>query len=297
MGSGKKTTKSTQTYKPPAWVESRAQQAASLASGYAAKPYQRYTGDRVAGLAENQRGAIDLAGRSVGTGQEDLGAARSALEGVEQFTDADMEAYMNPFIKGALDPTAREIRQEGSRREQDLAGSLTSRGAFSGSRAILAQREQAELTQQGISDLYGQGYAQAFDRGSALWQQDQQNKMQQSRQFMELAGMGSDLVNADMERLMETGELDRYVDQSMKDFDYQQFIEERDWSGRQAAYLTDVLRGLKGSYTETQKGKTESKESGNVAGQILGAAATIAGAYFSGGATLAGGAAASKAGG
>ena len=215
-----------------------------------------------------------------------MGSARGALQGVQDFSQFDSATYMNPYIKAALDPTAREVREQGTRNRNDLLGRMDAAGAY-GSRAALSLREQDELTQQGISDVYGRGYAEAFDRGSALWSADQDRKMQKSQQFMQLAGLGSDLVDKDIGRLMSTGAVQRSVDQSMKDFDYQQFTEGRDWGGKQAAYLTDVLRGLKGSYTETQLTKETQKSSGNVLGQVLGTAATIAGAYFTGGASLA----------
>lgn len=283
MGGGKKTSKTTSTYTPPSWIESSAQTAAGMATSYAQKPYQAYSGQRVAPLAAGEQAGVDLALSSQGAYQPDLDAARSGLEGVEKFTDADMDAYMNPYIKGALDPAAREMREEGARRENQLAGQQSSQGAFSGSRARLAMRDQQELTQQGLGDLYGRGYAQAFDTGAALWSADQDRAIQVSGEYMRLAGLGSDLVSKDIHNLMTTGETARYVDQLGKDFDYQQFIEGRDWEGKNAAYLTDVLRGLKGSYSETQTAKTTETEEGNVLGQVLGIAGAVVGFIYGGG--------------
>jgi hypothetical protein len=295
MGSGKKTTSQTQKYTPPSWIENSAQTAAGLATDYAKTPYQPYTGGRVAGLTGGQEEAINLARQKTGAYEGDLSSARGALDEMQDFTEADMGAYMNPYIESALNPAARELREEGLRRRNDRLGQMDTAGAY-GSRAALALREEDEMTNEGLSDLYDRGYSQAFDRGSDLWQADQNRKLQQSGKYMELAGLGSDLVSKDVQRLMETGEVERQVNQQMKDFDYQQFIEGRDWGGRQAAYLTDVLRGLKGSYEETQTSKTTTKEKGNVLGQVLGIATTVAAAYFSGGASLAVQGAASAAG-
>lgn len=283
MGGGKKTSKTTSTYTPPSWIESSAQTAAGMATSYAQKPYQAYTGERVAGLSANEQQGVGLAASSAGEWRGDMESARAGLDSVEKFTDADMEAYMNPYIKGALDPAAREIGEYGAKQENQLAGQQSSMGAFSGSRARLAMRDQQELTQQGISDLYGKGYAQAFDTGAALWSADQDRAIQQSSEYMRMAGLGSDLVSKDIHNLMTTGETARYVEQLGKDFDYQQFIEERDWEGKNAAYLTDVLRGLKGSYSETQTAKTEETEEGNVLGQVLGIAGAVVGFIYGGG--------------
>lgn len=288
MGGGKKTSsKSKSVYKPAEFIQSGARQAASLASDYANQAYTPYTGQRVAGLSENQQLGIDLAKNSVGQFQGDVDSARSALDGIQDFSQFDAETYMNPYIESALNPAARELREEGLRRRNAQAGKMSSQGAFSGSRAALAMREEDEMTNQGLSDLYDRGYSQAFDRGTALWSGDQDRALQKSQGYLSVAGMGSDLVNQDFNRLMESGDTQRFVDQSMKDFDYQQFIEERDWGGKQAAYLTDVLRGLKGSYEETTTSRSSSKESGSAMGQVLGAATTVAAAYFTGGAGLA----------
>ncbi len=287
MSSGKKTTRQKSTYTPPSWIESRAQQAASLASNYAAQPYTPYTGNRVAALTENERMGIDAAREGVGAYRPDLESARGALEGMTSFTEADIGSYMNPYIEQALNPAARELREDIERRTQDKRGRLASAGAF-GSRAALDVAESERAGLESLSDLYSTGYARAFDNATSLWQADQDRAITQSRAFMDLAGVGSDLLGEDVNRLMRTGDVQRRVDQAMADFDYQQFVEGRDWGGRQASMLTDVLRGLKGSYTETTKSKTTQKEKGNALGQVLGAAATVAGAYFTGGGSLAG---------
>lgn len=279
MGGGNKQKTSTQTYKPASWIESSARQANQMASQYARQPWREYGGERVAALSENEQMGVDVAKAGTGSYKPDLASARSSLEGVETFDQFDADAYMNPYIKGALDPAARELGERGAQRRNELEGQLTSKGAFSGSRAALAVRDQDELTQQGISDLYGTGYADAFDKGAALWSDDQNRRITQAGSFMELAGMGSDLLSADTTRLMMTGETQRNVDQAMKDFDYGQFVEQRDWGGRQAAYMADMLRSLKGSYTETQTGVTEGGGE-NQMGEIIGGIASAVGAYF-----------------
>ena len=284
MGSGKKKTKSYQKYSPAPWIESGARSALGMAQRYADQPYQPYTGERVAGPSENQQAAFSLAEQQTGAYQPSMERAGSALEGVSTNfgEDFDYQSYMNPFIKGALDPAAREVREDAARRRQDMLGQMQSAGAY-GSRAALALRESDEAAFQEVGDLYSQGYAAAFDRGSALWQADQDRKIGQAQGFMQHAGLSSDLLGADFQRLMESGEVQRDIEQQMKDFDYQQFIEARDWEGRNAAFLTDVLRGLKGSYTEEQFGKTTTKTKGGVLGQVLGAGASAVGSYFLGG--------------
>jgi len=283
MGSGKKKQTTTQTYTPPSWVSSTAQQAAGLASAYASKPYQRYSGDRVAALSGNEQAGIDLARSASGNYQADLDKGRTALDSVSTnfAEDFDAQAYMNPYIKGALDPAAREIREDAQRRRQGILGSMDASGAY-GSRSALALAEADEKAFQSIGDHYAQGYSQAFDRGTALWQADQNRKITQAGSYMQMAGVQSQATDADVMRLMNTGAAQRQVEQTMKDFDYQQFVEQRDWGGKQAAYLTEVLRGLKGSYDEKQVSETVDQQSGGAFGKILGIAGTVVGAIYGG---------------
>jgi hypothetical protein len=285
MGSGG-SKKTTQKYTPATYIEEGAQQSAALAKQYAAQPWQAYNRDRVAGLSTNEQAGIDLAGASVGAGQKDLTSARGALNTASgTFNNADIQSYMNPYIKGALDPAAREMRINAAQRQAEVTGQQASVGALSGSRAVLQQSEANKNADQSLSDLYATGYANAFDKGAALWESDQNRQIQVANGFMQAAGMGQEFINQDYKRLMDSGEVQRSVDQLKKDFDYSQFIEKRDWGGRQALYLADTLRTLKGSFGETTTSKT--KEKGDMVGQVIGAVATVAAAYFTGGAALA----------
>lgn len=264
---------------PATYIEEGAQQSAALAKQYAAQPWQAYNRDRVAGLSTNEQAGIDLAGASVGAGQKDLTSARGALNTASgTFNNADIQSYMNPYIKGALDPAAREMRINAAQRQAEVTGQQASVGALSGSRAVLQQSEANKNADQSLSDLYATGYANAFDKGSALWAADQDRQIQVANGFMQAAGMGQEFINQDYKRLMDSGEVQRSVEQLRKDFDYSQFIEKRDWGGRQALYLADTLRTLKGSFGETTTSKT--KEKGDMVGQVIGAVATVASAYF-----------------
>jgi len=270
-------TKQTSTYKPPSWVEDASKSALAKATEYSNKPYEDYsTASRFAPLTGNENQAYDRAAAGDPNIQGDMAASRAAIQqGQRRFTEADMGAYMNPYIKGALDPAARELEKRIASSRNDLASSQSSRGAFSGSRAVLADREMAAAGDQQMSDLWGKGYANAFESASDKWYKDQQNQFTASDHFMRSAGLGSDLIDADTRRLMGTGQIKRSVEQSMKDFDYGKFIENRDWGVKQASVMIDALRGIKGSYTEQNVTKSVSNPSG--LSTVLGAVSTIAG--------------------
>ncbi len=277
MGSKKKTT--TQTYKPPSWVEGASRQAIGIGQRIAGQEYEAYGGERVAGLSDNERQGLDMASRTAGEGQSYMRqGADYAARGAMQFADADMSTYMNPYIKQALDPAAREIREEGARGATALDDRYTSMSAFGGSRAALMQSENREKTLQGISDLYGKGYAAAYESAVGIWGDERARDMQAAGRFQSIGMSITQANTTDISTLMTTGATDRGIQQAMKDFDYSQFIENRDWDFRALGALIAALEGTKGSYGTEQT--TESKESGGEFAQALGLAATLIGAFY-----------------
>jgi hypothetical protein len=290
MGGSKKK-KTTQTYKPAGYVEGASQQAIGLGRQLGSQKYEAYGGQRVAGLSENEQMGMemarDLAGISTPYYQEAAGLAR---RGSQQFSQADMSQYMNPYIKQALDPAAREIRQEGQREAMALDSRAASMNAFGGSRAALMRAENRERTLQQVSDLYGKGYAQAYESAVNIWGDERARDLQAAGRIQDLGTAFQTAGQQDISTLMATGATDRLIQQAMLDFDYKQFIEERDWGFRQLGGLISALEGTKGSTTTTQT--TKSKESGGGLAQAIGVGAALVGAFFTGGASLALGAAA-----
>jgi hypothetical protein len=279
MGSKKK--KTTQTYTPPSWVEGGARQAVGIGQRIASQGHTEYGGERTAGLSSNEQRGINMAASTAGAAQPyyQQGAAL-AERGTQQFEDADMSTYMNPYIKNALDPAAREIREEGARGAMALDARSSSMDAFGGSRAALMRSENREKTIQGVSDLYGKGMADAYKHGVSIWGDERSRDMMASGRFMELGNAVTNANRTDIASLMATGATDRSIQQAMADFDYQQFTEERDWDFRALGGLIGALEGTKGSYSTTQT--TESKESGGELAQALGIAATLVGAFYGG---------------
>jgi len=276
MGSKKKKTE--QTYTPPSWVSGTAQRASGVANRIASQQYTPYTGERVAGLSQNEQMGMEMA-RETGAGQQYYDQSAALAErGSQQFADADMSTYMNPYIKNALDPAAREIREQGALEKMQLDARATSMDAFGGSRAALMRQGNQEKTLQGISDLYGKGYAQAYESAVGIWGGERARDMQASGRFQDLGTSVNRARETDIATLMTTGATDRGIQQSMKDFDYQQFIENRDWDFRSLGALIASLEGTKGSY-ETKQTSTETTSGGEL-GQAIGLAATLIGTFY-----------------
>ena len=278
MSSG---TKTTTTDAIPEWLETGSQRAVELATGIADRPYTAYEGQRIADISEGERVAGERALEFGQDYQSDLERSRELTEqGVQAFTDADMEGYMSPYISGALDPTARELREEIARQQQGIKGAAGMVGAFGGARQAITEAEGRRGGLEAMSDLYGRGYQQAFESAREQFNRDRDVFARGAEQFRATGQAGQQMLGQDIQNLMTTGGLKRQLEQAGLDFDYGQFIEARDWDVTNLGPLLDALGTV--PYTKTRT----VKEKKGALGTILGVAATVAGAYFTGGASL-----------
>lgn len=276
MGKRKKETTTTET-KIPSWLEAGSRQAVQMGQRIATRPYESYQGEAISPLSGNEQQAYNLAGEGVGAWQGDIDASREQLEGIKSFKDADMDAYMNPFIKQALDPVVRERNLRFEKERSAMRGGASMRGAFGGSRQAIMESELSRGAEQGISDIYATGYKQAFDTGQQAFQQDQNRRLMASGAYRGLAGAGAQLRAGDIDQLTRTGGMERDVRQRQALFDYGQFIEERDWDVNNLQSLLDAISrspyGTTGTQTSTTSG------GGSPLGMIAGLAAVAAGVY------------------
>lgn len=282
---GKKNSTTTQTYTPPADVQFASSQAIALGRRIGSQQYEAYGGERVAGLSDNEQQGLKMASDTAGAAQPYYQRAGALTDrGTQQFENADMSKYMSPYIENALDPAAREIREEGARSANALDSRSASMDAFGGSRAALMRSENTEKTIQGVSDLYGEGYARAYESAVGIWGEERARDLLAAGRLQDLGTAVSNANSTDISTLMATGATDRGIQQNMLNFDYQQFVEDRDWDFRNLGGLIAALEGTKGSYT-TQTVNASSSSGGGVA-QAIGVAAVLIGAFYTGGATL-----------
>ena len=224
----------------------------------------------------NEQRAYEMAGEGVGAYQPDLDRARELTErGAMSFLDADIDAYMNPYVKGALDPAAREIREETARQVGQRGQEAGMAGAFGGARQAIAESETRRGGTEALSDLYQKGYERAFESASAKFSEDRNVAARGAEQFRALSAQTQQQMTQDIQNLMSTGGLQRSLKQAGLDFDYQQFIEARDWDITNLQPLLAALGTVPYGTTTTATSKTSGL--GNAIGVAAGAAGAVMG--------------------
>jgi len=181
------------------------------------KPYETYTGSRLAGFTPGQTtqqaetlgmatpGQFAPATAGLGTGTTlGLGAG---LQGLNQafaynpnntpvFGQSAANYYMNPYQQSVTDTALREARQQGDiQRQQGALGSI-GRGTFGGARQALIQAEQGRNLNRQLSDIQAQGSQQGYLNAQQQFNADTQ-RQQQGQQYA--AGLGQQIGMAGLQ--------------------------------------------------------------------------------------------------
>ena len=242
------------------------------ASGVMDQEYQKYEGDRFAGPAQDtitaQQAVRDMQGQGQGaftsagqTAQNLQGANIDPITGQSFLTGQGVDQYMSPHTQNVIGGMRDNAMRTMQMQRNQLGADAQMAGAGMGSRSaiekgVMAGEVQRTLGQQVAGALEG-SYAQAAKMKQADMDREQQrqryNQLSQTEEGrLQLAGADARLRATDAGRqagyqdaqmLSRVGADIEGRDQNQKDFDYQQFLEGRDWDKNQAMFGANVAGG------------------------------------------------------
>jgi hypothetical protein len=252
--------------------------ALSRARDLVTRPYQRYEGQRVAGLSGNEQQAGTIARESTGEAQGLVRKGVEQLDNMDEFSGDTVKKYMNPYTEGVVDVALRKNKEAYLDNVNSLNAKSASIGAFGGDRATQLQSQAEKNYLQNAGDITATGYDQAYKEAISTWQGDNNRRIASAEAYR---AAGNDLTNMNSQQisdLMRTGGAGRAIDQLNLDVGYSDFVENRDWETNNLQPLLQLVGATKGN-TGTYPGGS----AGN-AGQVIGAISAIAG-FFGGGST------------
>lgn len=278
MGSKKSTSTSKVTL--PGWLEGASAQAVQMGTNIANKPYTPYTGERVAGLSANeqQAGTLSQTGyKQAGDLMQQGATMAGSIKKWGDTTDAEKQSYEQPYINNVVNPAVAKVNKTYQTQSDTLSGKADKQAAFGADNPVLARQALDRGVATTISDTKATGAKNAYDFAMGQWNNDQTLKASTASALSQVGGDMSKLTGQQVQDLMRTGGAARYLQQQNNDFNYGQFVENRDWDIHNLEPLVNALGQVGSMYgTKTQSGSQPS----GAAGQILGAATTVAGAYF-----------------
>jgi len=273
---------------------------AAVASGMSIneRQYQNYDKDRMAELAHEEKMGISKARNAGEHYKPYFEEANTMYAGATRsWKDVDQSAYMNPYIDNVQTDTIGRMGDANEQRRAEIRGTAAQRDAFGSGRSDMIESKLDEDYIRSTGEYVNESNVAAYQSGKQTFEQE--NAMLAQVANAKVAqGMSAEAAEKSAyQTLMGAGQVKRALEQNKMNFDYLEFMEERDWDIRNLDVLVNTLAAVPYEKTERFKSKTknESKTSGGGLGQVVGAVATVAAAYFTGGASLAAQAAASGA--
>lgn len=111
-----------------------------------------------------------------------------------QFSQTNMNPYMNPYQQGVIDPALRDIERARQMQQNENAASAVSAGAFGGSRQGLVEAETNRAALQQSADTAARLRQQGFESGANRAQADLNRSLQADTSSAQL-GLQGNLAN------------------------------------------------------------------------------------------------------
>lgn len=269
-------------------MERGSRDAVERARAIADRPYENYDGRRIAALTPNEEMGISMARENIGAWGGDFASAREALgRSAGSISDEGaLQGYMNPYMEEVLNPQLRRRNRAFEAERARRRATAGMRGAFGG-RSDIYDAEMARAHEEGLDDLYGTAYGQAFDRATSLYEAERGRDLQRAGAYAQLGTSEQQMRRGALRDLMQTGLTERTREQADLDFQYLEHLEERDWDINNLSTLVSTLQAVPHGYTQTGEQTTTQSQSPMQA--IAGIGALTAGAIMTGGASLAAG--------
>jgi hypothetical protein len=319
--SGSSTTKSNETFDtgPSSFQKPYLTDAFSSAQGIynASKDSPYYQGQTYAGMSQEAKDALarlrsyaGTTGLGTATTLSTIGAnaagyagqagttidklATMAGEDPTQANIAAATAYANnPALQGMIDANARDVTRNLS---EDILPSIdraaSATGNINSSRAGIASGIAQRGAADRIGDISAQMRGDAYDRGLSLASNDRSTNMSAlgsaAGAYGNLAGFGVDALGKSSDAAYGAYDaINGSFGQEQQDQQGQLDADFTKWQGQdtRASDLLSRYMGTVGSsqwgQSGTSSGTSKQKQSGSILGQLVGAAATAAGAYTS----------------
>jgi hypothetical protein len=226
----------------------------------------------LADLTQDQKDALTLAQQGIGAykpfltqaeqamqqGLGTTGYAASQLAGVGGApTQAQLDAYMNPFQQSVIDATMSELDKQGALAQSNLAAQAQSAGAFGGDRFAVQEAELGGNLQDAKIKALAQLNLQNFGQAQAGLQNQLERErlaalgigalgQQQAQLGSGLASLGAQtqgLAQQDVSNLLNIGGIQQQFDQQTEEIKRRNLLEERMQPYQQLGFLSDIYQG------------------------------------------------------
>jgi hypothetical protein len=251
-------------------------------------PYTPYQNPRLADFSGETNTAFQMIGNQAAAGTPGIDAAVNTAGGVAGYQAQDipgtnLQPYMNPYLTNVLDVQKQRANQTYQEQQAGRDASAVAAGAFGGDRRFVQDSlAQRDLNQQ-LQEMDATGLAAAFDRGTSLFQADEENRRLGSALGLSgaqtqgaLSQTQQDMKLGLAEALSGVGSKRQQREQAGLDLAYQDFVNQRDYPKQQADFYRAMIAGTPVTPSQTSSTTTPAPD---FLSQLLGLAVGGAGIY------------------
>lgn len=248
---------------------------AKRAASISGEEYTPYQAERLAGMTDAQRQALE-GYKGIETSPLYDEAAGLMRRGAGQTTAEDISRAMSPYQQAVTDVAKRQATTEAQKMLQDIGGRAAKAGAFGGARHGLIESEQYGNLAQRLSDIQTRGDQAAFDSAQAQLQSERQAAMQGAQGLSSLAGLQSAAEMQRLQAMERAGTIEQADAQRLLDMRYKDFLRQRDYPKEQLGFYSSMVRGIAPAMPSQQYTYTPPPSPFQ---QLAGAGLTALGAY------------------
>lgn len=296
---------SSSSTKIPKWMESAGKEVYGRAKTFSEKPYQSYSGDRVAGFSDDTMSGFsqlrDYIANSQSAGPEAMGMIRAgAGAAAPKISDpgriideggalGKISDYMNPHVDATLAPTIRGLEKAAGKDRLRVGDMASGAGAYNDARHGILERGVNQDLMTGIGDATGRAYSDAYgsamtaragDRDAMMntelanagFQTDAINRQFQGAEgLMATEGAADSNFFSKLQALLSSGQAQQQQAQTELDVPYTEFEKKKQDEYDKIAALMSVLGGV--PYTRTTQTSNNDGGAGALGaiGALLGA--------------------------
>jgi len=304
MSKGSDSTTTTNSAQLPDYIKPYVERFLPKAEAVSTQPYQQYGGQRLADFSQDTQNAFNMVRQNAANPLTGLTQAQNAASGIAGYqagnigttdwTNANVQGYMNPYINNVLDVQKNRMQQKYA---EDAAGrnaQAIQAGAFGGNRRFVQDSlAQRDLNQQ-LQEQEASGLANAYQNAQNMFTSDQARMLQAqgqneearrlganlgldaSRALTDMTKAGYDLRNAQAEALSSVGAKEQQRQQAGLDMAYQDFQNQRDYPYQQLQRYQALLGG---GPAPTSTTSTTSTPPPDFLSQLIGLGVTGAGIW------------------
>jgi hypothetical protein len=207
-------------------------------------PYAQFPGQQTAGFNPLQTQAFQNIQQMQPSASTNQAAALAGMAGTNQFTGANVNQYMSPYIQNVIQQQQQGAIRDYARQLPQMAGVATQMGGLGGSREALVQSEAQRNLQNQLGNIQATGLQNAYQNAQNQFNAANQNQLAAAgmlgnlgqQQFQQAAGVNTALLGA--------GSNIQQQEQTARNVGYQNFINQRLYPLQQLQEMSSLIRGV-----------------------------------------------------